>query len=139
MNYNFHKELFFKIKKSNLEEFSIERNFSKRAKDEFLILRLSKPNQNYDIQIQIWKKIFSNCHILQVSGHHENNHFKVFFHLHNNQLHILNFANKELCRDLYDKKHKFLEHRSDNEKERKKIYRDTKKLLKKFKEFIQKI
>lgn len=136
---NNYKELFYRIKKSNLEEFSIERNFSKRAKDEFLILRLSKPNQNYDIQIQIWKKLFSNCKIFQVSGHHNNNHFKIFFVDHNGQAKLLNFANKELCRDLYDKKHKFLEHRPDNEKDRKKIYRDTKKLLKKFHEFIQKI
>jgi len=135
---NNYKELFFKIKKSNLEEFTIERNFSKKAKDEFLILRLSKPNNNYDIQIQIWKKLFSNCKIFQISGHHNNNYFKIFFQIHNNHIQLFNFANKSSCRDLYDNKHKFFEHTPENEQSRKKIYRDTKKLTKKFQNLISK-
>lgn len=135
---NNYKELFYKIKKSNLGDLSIESNFSKRIKDEFLILRSSQSNQNYDIHIQIWKKLFSNCSILQVSGHYDNQHFKVFFKLDGNDIKLFNFADRESCRDLYDKKHKFLEHRDDNLKERKRIYRDTKKLLEKFNKILSK-
>ena len=72
--------LFSSLKEGKgLEGFKLEQNYSKRVKDEFINLRLWEKSQDYDIQIMIWKKLFTQCHILQVSGHHGNNYFKVFF------------------------------------------------------------
>lgn len=125
--------LFFSLKEGKgLEGFKIEQNYSKRVKDEFINLRLWEKSQDYDIQIMIWKKLFTQCHILQVSGHHGNHYFKVFFQLHDGHIKIFDFAHKDKCPQLYDNRHKFLDHLPENEHIRKRIYKDTKKLLKRF-------
>lgn len=138
MNNNFYKDTFNKLKlKSEDLNFSIEKNYSKRVKDEFLILRLKPKNDEYDIQIMIWKKLFTNCHIFQVSGHSNKKGFKIFFKIEDNGFKLFNFNDRSSCPDLYEKKHIFLDHLDENENERKKIYRDTKKNLLELKKLLK--
>ena len=136
MNNDFYRDSFYKIK--DLKEsngFTIEKNYSKRVKDEFLILKLSEKTKEYDIQILIWKKLFVKCHIFQVSGVCHNVKFKVFFKIEDSGFKLYDFSEKN-C-DIYEKNHKFLEIKPDNEKDRIIIYKDTKQLLQKFKKLLK--
>jgi hypothetical protein len=69
-----------------------------------------------------------------VSGHIENQSFRVFFIIDNDDINLFDFSNKESCITLFDKNHRFLEIRDDNLDTREKIYRDTKQLTNKFKQ-----
>jgi hypothetical protein len=133
MNNRF-QNLFQLIKDSEATGFTKEVKYSKNLKDEFIVLRLKPSNQEYDINIMIWKKPFTECGVFQVSGRIGNQSFRVFFIIDNNQnIELFNFSKKgELCEILYDKNHRFLEIQEDNLDVRKKIYRDTKQLRNKF-------
>jgi hypothetical protein len=135
MNNGF-QNLFQSIKNSDATGFTKEVKYSKNLKDEFIVLRLKPSNQDYDINIMVWKKTFTECGIFQVSGRIRNQSFRVFFIIDNNRnIELFNFSKKsELCEILYDKNHRFLEILDDNLDVRKKIYRDTKQLRNKFKQ-----
>jgi hypothetical protein len=135
MNNGFQK-LFQTIKDSDGTGFTKEVKYSKNLKDEFIVLRLKPSNQEYDINIMVWKKVFTACGVFQVSGRIGNQSFRVFFIIDNNHnIELFNFSKKpELCEILYDKNHRFLEIQDDNLDIRKKIYRDTKQLRNKFKQ-----
>jgi hypothetical protein len=128
------QNLFQLIKNSDDNTFIKESNYSKRVKDEFIVLRLKSSNQDYDINIMVWKKVFTECGIFQVSGHMANQSFRVFFIVDNDDINLFDFSNKESCKTLYDKNHRFLEIKEDNLDTREKIYRDTKQLTNKFKQ-----
>ena len=135
MNNGFQK-IFQTIKDSDTTGFTKEVKYSKNLKDEFIVLRLKPSNQEYDINIMVWKKVFTACGVFQVSGRIGNQSFRVFFIIeNNNNIELFNFSKKtELCEILYDKNHRFLEIQDDNLDLRKKIYRDTKQLRNKFKQ-----
>jgi hypothetical protein len=135
MNNGF-QNLFQKIKDSDVIDFIKEVKYSKNLKDEFIVLRLKPSNQDYDINIMVWKKPFTECGIFQVSGRIGNQSFRVFFIIDNNRnIELFDFSKKaELCEILYDKNHRFLEILDDNLDVRKKIYRDTKQLRNKFRQ-----
>ena len=133
MNNRF-QNLFQLIKDSEATGFTKEVKYSKNLKDEFIVLRLKPSNQEYDINIMVWKKPFTECGVFQVSGRISNQSFRVFFMIDSNRnIELFNFSKKgELCEILYDKNHRFLEIQEDNLDIRKKIYRDTKQLRNKF-------
>jgi hypothetical protein len=135
MNNGF-QNLFQLIKDSDTSGFTKEVKYSKNLKDEFVVLRLKPSNQEYDISIMVWKKVFTACGVFQISGRISNQSFRVFFIIDKNQnIELFNFSKKgELCEILYDKNHRFLEILDDNLDLRKKIYRDTKQLRNKFKQ-----
>jgi hypothetical protein len=135
MNNGF-QNIFQSIKDSNVTGFTKEVKYSKNLKDEFVVLRLKPSNQEYDISIMVWKKVFTTCGVFQISGRIGNQSFRVFFIIDNNRnIELFNFSKKgELCEILYDKNHRFLEILDDNLDLRKKIYRDTKQLRNKFKQ-----
>ena len=135
MNNGF-QNIFQSIKDSNVTGFTKEVKYSKNLKDEFIVLRLKPSNQEYDISIMVWKKVFTACGVFQISGRIGNQSFRVFFIIDNNgKIELFNFSKKgELCEILYDKNHRFLEILDDNLEIRKKIYRDTKQLRNKFKQ-----
>ena len=135
MNNGF-QNLFQSIKDSDVTGFTKEVKYSKNLKDEFIVLRLKPSNQEYDISIMVWKKVFTTCGVFQISGRIGNQSFRVFFIIDNNRnIELFNFSKKgELCEILYDKNHRFLEILDDNLDIRKKIYRDTKQLRNKFKQ-----
>lgn len=135
MNNGF-QNLFQLIKDSDTSGFTKEVKYSKNLKDEFVVLRLKPSNQEYDISIMVWKKVFTACGVFQISGRIGNQSFRVFFIIDKNQnIELFNFSKKgELCEILYDKNHRFLEILDDNLDLRKKIYRDTKQLRNKFKQ-----
>lgn len=135
MNNGF-QNIFQSIKDSNVSGFTKEVKYSKNLKDEFVVLRLKPSNQEYDISIMVWKKVFTTCGVFQISGRIGNQSFRVFFIIDNNRnIELFNFSKKgELCEILYDKNHRFLEILDDNLDLRKKIYRDTKQLRNKFKQ-----
>ena len=135
MNNGF-QNIFQSIKDSNVTGFTKEVKYSKNLKDEFVVLRLKPSNQEYDISIMVWKKVFTACGVFQISGRIGNQSFRVFFIIDNNRnIELFNFSKKgELCEILYDKNHRFLEIDPDNLDLRKKIYRDTKQLRNKFKQ-----
>lgn len=135
MNNGF-QNLFQYIKDSDADGFTKEVKYSKNLKDEFIVLRLKPSNQDYDINIMVWKKPFTSCGVFQVSGRIGNQSFRVFFIIDKNRnIELFNFSKKpELCDILYDKNHRFLEILDDNLEVRKKIYRDTKQLRNKFKQ-----
>ena len=135
MNNGF-QNLFQSIKDSEAAGFTKEVKYSKNLKDEFIVLRLRPSNQEYDINIMVWKKVFTECGVFQISGRIGNQSFRVFFIIDNNgKIELFNFSKKgELCEILYDKNHRFLEILDDNLEIRKKIYRDTKQLRNKFKQ-----
>ena len=135
MNNGF-QNLFQLIKDSDTPGFIKEVKYSKNLKDEFIVLRLRPSNQEYDINIMVWKKVFTECGVFQISGRIGNQSFRVFFIIDNNgKIELFNFSKKgELCEILYDKNHRFLEILDDNLDLRKKIYRDTKQLRNKFKQ-----
>ena len=135
MNNGF-QNLFQSIKDSDVTGFTKEVKYSKNLKDEFVVLRLKPSNQEYDISIMVWKKVFTTCGVFQISGRIGNQSFRVFFIIDNNRnIELFNFSKKvELCEILYDKNHRFLEILDDNLDLRKKIYRDTKQLRNKFKQ-----
>ena len=130
------QNLFQLIKNSDDSGFIKDSNYSKRVKDEVIVLRLKPSNQEYDINIMFWKKVFTECGIFQVSGHIENQSFRVFFIIDNDDINLFDFSNKESCKPLYDKNHRFLEIRDDNLNIREKIYRDTKQLKNRIKQKI---
>jgi hypothetical protein len=135
MNNGF-QNLFQSIKDSDVTGFTKEVKYSKNLKDEFIVLRLKPSNQEYDINIMVWKKVFTTCGVFQISGRIGNQSFRVFFIIDNNRnIELFNFSKKgELCEILYDKNHRFLEILDDNLDLRKKIYKDTKQLRNKFKQ-----
>jgi hypothetical protein len=135
MNNGF-QNLFQSIKDSDVTGFTKEVKYSKNLKDEFIVLRLKPSNQEYDISIMVWKKVFTTCGVFQISGRIGNQSFRVFFIIDKNRnIELFNFSKKgELCDILYDKNHRFLEILDDNLDIRKKIYRDTKQLRNKFKQ-----
>jgi hypothetical protein len=135
MNNGF-QNLFQLIKDSDVTGFTKEVKYSKNLKDEFVVLRLKPSNQEYDISIMVWKKVFTTCGVFQISGRIGNQSFRVFFIIDKNRnIELFNFSKKgELCEILYDKNHRFLEILDDNLDLRKKIYRDTKQLRNKFKQ-----
>lgn len=135
MNNGF-QNIFQSIKDSNVTGFTKEVKYSKNLKDEFVVLRLKPSNQEYDISIMVWKKVFTTCGVFQISGRIGNQSFRVFFIIDKNRnIELFNFSKKgELCEILYDKNHRFLEILDDNLDLRKKIYRDTKQLRNKFKQ-----
>ena len=135
MNNGF-QNIFQSIKDSDKPGFTKEVKYSKNLKDEFIVLRLKPSNQEYDISIMVWKKVFTTCGVFQISGRIGNQSFRVFFIIDNNRnIELFNFSKKgELCEILYDKNHRFLEILDDNLEIRKKIYRDTKQLRNKFKQ-----
>jgi hypothetical protein len=135
MNNGF-QNLFQSIKDSDVTGFTKEVKYSKNLKDEFIVLRLKPSNQEYDISIMVWKKVFTTCGVFQISGRIGNQSFRVFFIIDKNRnIELFNFSKKgELCEILYDKNHRFLEILNDNLDIRKKIYRDTKQLRNKFKQ-----
>lgn len=135
MNNGF-QNLFQSIKDSDVTGFTKEVKYSKNLKDEFIVLRLKPSNQEYDISIMVWKKVFTTCGVFQISGRIGNQSFRVFFIIDKNRnIELFNFSKKgELCEILYDKNHRFLEILDDNLDIRKKIYRDTKQLRNKFKQ-----
>ena len=135
MNNGF-QNIFQSIKDSNVTGFTKEVKYSKNLKDEFIVLRLKPSNQEYDISIMVWKKVFTACGVFQISGRIGNQSFRVFFIIDKKQnIELFNFSKKgELCVILYDKNHRFLEILDDNLDLRKKIYRDTKQLRNKFKQ-----
>ena len=135
MNNGF-QNIFQSIKDSNVTGFTKEVKYSKNLKDEFIVLRLKPSNQEYDISIMVWKKVFTACGVFQISGRIGNQSFRVFFIIDKKQnIELFNFSKKgELCEILYDKNHRFLEILDDNLDLRKKIYRDTKQLRNKFKQ-----
>ena len=135
MNNGF-QNIFQSIKDSNVTGFTKEVKYSKNLKDEFIVLRLKPSNQEYDISIMVWKKVFTTCGVFQISGRIGNQSFRVFFIIDKKQnIELFNFSKKgELCEILYDKNHRFLEILDDNLDLRKKIYRDTKQLRNKFKQ-----
>ena len=135
MNNGF-QNLFQSIKDSEAAGFTKEVKYSKNLKDEFVVLRLKPSNQEYDISIMVWKKVFTTCGVFQISGRIGNQSFRVFFIIDKNRnIELFNFSKKgELCEILYDKNHRFLEILDDNLDLRKKIYRDTKQLRNKFKQ-----
>jgi hypothetical protein len=135
MNNGF-QNLFQSIKDSDVTGFTKEVKYSKNLKDEFIVLRLKPSNQEYDISIMVWKKVFTTCGVFQISGRIGNQSFRVFFIIDKNRnIELFNFSKKgELCEILYDKNHRFLEILDDNLDLRKKIYRDTKQLRNKFKQ-----
>lgn len=135
MNNGF-QNLFQLIKDSDTSGFTKEVKYSKNLKDEFIVLRLKPSNQEYDISIMVWKKVFTTCGVFQISGRIGNQSFRVFFIIDKNRnIELFNFSKKgELCEILYDKNHRFLEILDDNLDLRKKIYRDTKQLRNKFKQ-----
>jgi hypothetical protein len=130
------QNLFESIKNSEDSGFIKEVKYSKNLKDEFIILELKPSNQEYAINIMVWKKVFTACGIFQISGRIKNQQFRVFFIIDNNRkIELFDFSKKsELCDILYDKNHRFLEFLDDNLDIRKKIYRDTKQLRNKFKQ-----
>ena len=130
------QNLFESIKNSENTGFIKEVKYSKNLKDEFIVLRLKPSNQEYDISIMVWKKVFTTCGVFQISGRIGNQSFRVFFIIDKNRnIELFNFSKKgELCEILYDKNHRFLEILDDNLDLRKKIYRDTKQLRNKFKQ-----
>ena len=144
-----YKDIFYKLKELSdkgeiVEGLKIDKNFSKRVKDEFLIIKFAgvKFPQQYNISIMIWKKLFFDSHIVQVSGHSENKNFRIFFILKLNgnsgaKLDLLDFKMREDYPLLYDQKHQFLDHTQNSEDKRKKIYMDTKLLLKKFRGIVK--
>ena len=135
MNNGF-QNIFQSIKDSDKPGFTKEVKYSKNLKDEFIVLRLKPSNQEYDISIMVWKKVFTACGVFQISGRIGNQSFRVFFIIDNNRnIELFNFSKKgELCEILYDRNHRFLEILDDNLDLRKKIYRDTKQLRNKFKQ-----
>jgi len=135
MNNGF-QNIFQLIKDSDVTGFTKEVKYSKNLKDEFIVLRLKPSNQEYDISIMVWKKVFTTCGVFQISGRIGNQSFRVFFIIDKNRnIELFNFSKKgELCEILYDKNHRFLEILDDNLDLRKKIYRDTKQLRNKFKQ-----
>jgi hypothetical protein len=135
MNNGF-QNIFQSIKDSDVTGFTKEVKYSKNLKDEFIVLRLKPSNQEYDISIMVWKKVFTTCGVFQISGRIGNQSFRVFFIIDKNRnIELFNFSKKgELCEILYDKNHRFLEILDDNLDLRKKIYRDTKQLRNKFKQ-----
>lgn len=135
MNNGF-QNIFQLIKDSESPGFIKEVKYSKNLKDEFIVLRLKPSNQEYDISIMVWKKVFTMCGVFQISGRIGNQSFRVFFIIDKNRnIELFNFSKKgELCEILYDKNHRFLEILDDNLDLRKKIYRDTKQLRNKFKQ-----
>jgi hypothetical protein len=132
--------LFQLIKNSENSGFIKEVKFSK-SKEEYIILHLKNPNQDYDINIMVWYKAFTSCGIFQVSGRIRNEQFRVYFMIDNNgKIELFDFFKKnELCEILFDKNHRFMQIRDDNLEIRKKIYRDTKQLRNKFDKFIKKL
>jgi len=130
------QNLFESIKNSENTGFIKEVKYSKNLKDEFIVLELKPSNQEYAINIMVWKKVFTACGIFQISGRIKNQQFRVFFIIDNNRkIELFDFSKKsELCDILYDKNHRFLEFLDDNLDIRKKIYRDTKQLRNKFKQ-----
>ena len=127
--------LFQSIKNSDNTGFMKEIKFSKGG-EEYIILHLKNGNQDYDINIMVWYKAFTECGIFQVSGKVKNTQFRVYFMIDNNgKIELFDFSRKaELCNTLFDKNHRFLEIRDDNLDIRKKIYRETKQLRNKFKQ-----
>jgi hypothetical protein len=106
MNNGF-KNLFKTIKDSDVTGFTKEVKYSKNLKDEFIVLRLKPSNQEYDISIMVWKKVFTTCGVFQISGRIGNQSFRVFFIIDKNRnIELFNFSKKgELCDILYDKNH----------------------------------
>jgi len=144
-----YKDVFYGIKNfsrnsQDLEGLKIETNFSKRLKDEFLSVRFEKHefDQNYDINIMIWRKLFFTCHIIQINGHVDNQYFKVFFKVHMDGKHprieLYKFDENEKCDLLHEKGHRFLEEARNNLDKRTRIYKDTHIMLKKFEKVIKK-
>jgi len=129
------QNLFHVIKNSENTGFMKEIKFSKGG-EEYIILHLKNGNQDYDINIMVWYKAFTECGIFQVSGRVKNIQFRVYFIIDNNgKIELFDFSRKaELCNTLFDKNHRFLEIRDDNLEIRKKIYRETKQLRNKFKQ-----
>ena len=129
------QKLFQSIKNSENSGFIKEVKFSK-SREEYIILHLKNGNQDYDINIMVWYKAFTECGIFQVSGKVKNIQFRVYFIIDNNgKIELFDFSKKnELCAILFDKNHRFLEIRDDNLEIRKKIYRETKQLRNKLKQ-----
>ena len=131
------QDLFQSIKNSEESGFMKEIKYSKPLKDEYIILHLKNGNQDYDINIMVWQKAFTECGIFQVSGRVKNNPpFRVYFIINDmGKIELFDFSKKdELCASFFDKNHRFLDIRDDNLDIRKKIYKDTKQLRNKFKQ-----
>ena len=98
MNNGF-QNLFQLIKDSDTPGFIKEVKYSKNLKDEFIVLRLRPSNQEYDINIMVWKKVFTECGVFQISGRIGNQSFRVFFIIDKNRnIELFNFSKKgELC------------------------------------------
>ena len=71
------QNLFQSIKNSENSGFIKEVKFSK-SREEYIILHLKNGNQDYDINIMVWYKAFTECGIFQVSGKVKNIQFRVF-------------------------------------------------------------
>jgi len=143
-----YKDIFYGIKNlsgnsENLEGLKIEKNFSKRVKDEFLVIKFFKEeyNQEYDIRIMIWRKIFFSCHLIRVSGHVNNKYFEIFFKIdmEDNKWKIRFYDFVEKCPILQETGHKMFESNGNNLGKRNMIYKDTKNILKKLENLIDKI
>lgn len=143
-----YKDIFYGIKNlsgnsENLEGLKIEKNFSKRVKDEFLVIKFFKEeyNQEYDIRIMIWRKIFFSCHLIRVSGHVNNEYFEIFFKvdMEDNKWKIRFYDFAEKCPMLQETGHKIFESNGNNLGKRNMIYKDTKNILKKLENLIVKV
>jgi len=130
--------LFQLIKNSEDSGFIKDIKFSKGG-EEYIILHLKNGNQDYDINVMVWYKVFTTCGIFQVSGRIGHEQFRIYFIFDNNgKIELFDFSRKaELCEILYDKNHRFIQIRDDNLEIRKKIYKDTKQLRNKFDKFIK--
>ena len=94
MNNGF-QNIFQSIKDSDKPGFTKEVKYSKNLKDEFIVLRLKPSNQEYDISIMVWKKVFTACGVFQISGRIGNQSFRVFFIIDKNQnIELFNFSKK---------------------------------------------
>lgn len=124
------KDIFYLLKnmcKNSLDKLKVEKNFSKRFKDEFLIVHLGG-----DVKLMFWKKIFLNCGLFSSTGNFNNQNFKIWIKLlSNNNFELYKF--NEDCPHLFDKNHKILD-KSNNIL----IYKDTQKLMRELKRVISK-
>jgi len=142
-----YENIFSNLEKiENLEGLKINKYFIKKLQEEGISLKQTdKPfDQQYHINIQLLKRLFTKHHIFQVNGHSGNQNFKIYFVLSilpNKEVKfdLFDFREKDKIEHLDENRHKFLDHTVESLQSRLRIYNDTKILLKKFKRLLGRI
>ena len=145
-----YKDIYYGLKnlsrnKTPLEGLEVWKyNFSKKFKDESISIKFAGKefNQEYNIEIVIWRKLFFSCHLFQISGHVDNQYFKAFFTVNMDNKHprieMFDFSDTSKCPLLSDKGHIGL-HPNTNVNKKSKVGNDMKKMNHHFQEMIKQV